>query len=173
MNKIDTSSWGDFKVGDLFYIRPTKHYNLTNDILFANEGNTPVVVNSSYNNGIGGYVSLEPTEKGNIITFSDTTSADAVFYQKDDFIGYSHIQGMYPKENSWSRNSLLFFLTIFKKKSYLLGFDYANKFNRAIAKEIIIKLPVTTIGKIDFDYMNKYIDYLIEEKKIDNRIHLV
>ena len=142
MKKINIDSWKEFKVGDLFEIRPTKNYNLINSKLFETQGETPVVVNSSYNNGIGGYVSLDPTESGGIITFSDTTSSSAIFYQEKDFIGYSHVQGMYPYDNKWTKNSMLFFLTAFKKAAHLLGFDYVNKFTREIAKEIVVKLPV-------------------------------
>ncbi len=95
MIKIDTSKWGDFKVGDLFDIHPTKAYKLTNSKLMSENGANPVVVNSSYNNGIGGYTELKNTETGNKITFSDTTSADAIFYQENDFVGYPHVQGLY------------------------------------------------------------------------------
>lgn len=164
MNKIDIDKWKTFKVGDLFDIHPTKHYNLTNAYLFQEQGNIPVIVNSSYNNGVGGYVNLEPTEKGGIITFSDTTSATAIFYQHDDFIGYSHVQGMYPKHNNWSENSMLFFLTVFKKAAFLLGFDYVNKFTRELAKEIEIKLPIKN-DQIDFENMEKSIDFYFNESK--------
>ena len=51
-----------FRVGDLFDIRPTKSYGLTNIRLFETKGNVPVVVNSSLNNVIGGYVNLQPLE---------------------------------------------------------------------------------------------------------------
>ncbi|GAA8450747.1 hypothetical protein KKKH17_02680 [Helicobacter pylori] len=76
-------TWQSFKLGDLFEIRPTKAYNLTNSHLFDNNAKNPVVTNSSLNNGISGYSSLEPTEKGNQITYSDTTTSEGIFYQKD------------------------------------------------------------------------------------------
>ena len=38
MIKIDTSKWGDFKVGDLFDIHPTKAYKLTNSKLMSENG---------------------------------------------------------------------------------------------------------------------------------------
>ncbi|GAA8176096.1 hypothetical protein HpDR147_15370 [Helicobacter pylori] len=89
-------TWQHFKLGDLFEIRPTKAYNLTNSHLFDSNAKNPVVTNSSLNNGISGYSSLEPTEKGNQITYSDTTTSEGIFYQKRPFIGYSHVQGLYP-----------------------------------------------------------------------------
>ena len=147
----------NFKINELFDIHPTKSYGLTNDKLFCTIGNTPVVVNSSINNGIGGYVSLPPTEKGNIITFSDTTTDNAIFYQSNDFIGYSHVQGVYPlNKEKWTQNSLLYFLTLFKKCAKG-RFDYATKFNRAIALEMVVSLPIKNNEEIDYDYMEKYI----------------
>ena len=166
MTKINIDNWGNFKVGELFDIHPTKSYNLTNNYLFENSGDIPVIVNSSFNNGIGGYVSLPPTEKGGIITFSDTTSATAIFYQPKDFVGYSHIQGMYPKCDKWTDKSMLFFLTIFKKSAFLLGFDYVNKFTRDIAREIIVKLPIDETGNIDWNYIEKYMDNYFNENDI-------
>jgi hypothetical protein len=126
---------------------------------------TPVIVNSSRDNGVGGYVGLEPTEKGNIITFSDTTTADSIFYQPKDFIGYSHIQGVYPLHpDKWTRESLLYVVVNFRKVS-TGRFDYAAKFTRTIAIEMKISLPIKEncsgvkddIGKIDFEYMENYI----------------
>ena len=88
MKLIKIEEWGSFPVGKLFDIHPTKAYKLTNSSLMEEDGVNPVVVNSSFNNGIGGYTNQKSTEKGGIITFSDTTSADAIFFQESDFVGY-------------------------------------------------------------------------------------
>ena len=156
--RVDVSEWREFRIGDLFDIHPTKNYGLTNQKLFESSGETPVVVNSSLNNGVGGFVDLEPTEKGNIITFSDTTNADSIFYQEKDFIGYSHVQGVYPLQpEKWSKQSLIYFVTVFR--NITAGrFDYVVKFNRKIALELNVNLPVTKDGEIDFQYMEKYIN---------------
>lgn len=146
-----------FRIGDLFDIHPTKSYGVTNITLFETQGHIPVVVNSSINNGVGGFVNLSPTEKGGIITYSDTTTADAIFYQPIDFIGYSHVQGLYPvHKNIWNERRSLYFLSAFKKIAQG-RFDYATKFNRQIAKELQVCLPVTQSGDIDYDYMEAYI----------------
>jgi hypothetical protein len=142
-----------FRIGDLFDIYPTKNYGLINSKLFATHGKVPVIVNSSRDNGVGGFVGLEPTEKGNIITFSDTTTADSIFYQPDDFIGYSHVQGVYPKQpDKWTKEALLYFAVGFRKVT-AGRFDYATKFNRKIAIELKISLPVLSSGEIDFTHM--------------------
>lgn len=169
MNKISMESWKDFKIGDLFDIHPTKSYNLNNRILLSETGENKVIVNSGYNNGVGGHTNYECNEMGNIITFSDTTSADSIFYQESPFVGYPHVQGMYPKgeyASLWSKYSYLFFVTIFREKAIGLNFDYVNKFTRESAKEIIIKLPIDCNKKIDFEYMENYMKSVENAAKI-------
>ncbi|GAA8504501.1 hypothetical protein HpDR57_14540 [Helicobacter pylori] len=157
-------TWQSFKLGDLFEIRPTKAYNLTNPHLFDNNAKNPVVTNSSLNNGISGYSSLEPTEKGNQITYSDTTTSEGIFYQKRPFIGYSHVQGLYPLKyhEFWNEKTLLYIVVAFKKVA-CGRFDYGNKFNRKIASEMLISLPTNPHGKIDFDFMRTLINALMKQ----------
>ncbi|WRB08922.1 restriction endonuclease subunit S [Helicobacter pylori] len=157
-------TWQHFKLGDLFEIRPTKAYNLTNSHLFDNNAKNPVVTNSSLNNGISGYSSLEPTEKGNQITYSDTTTSEGIFYQKRPFIGYSHVQGLYPLKyhEFWNEKTLLYIVVAFKKVA-CGRFDYGNKFNRKIASEMSIILPTNQDSKIDFDFMRTLINALMKQ----------
>lgn len=152
------------RIGDLFEIHPTKSYGLTNKYLYKSKGSTPVVSNSSIGNGIGGWVNLEPTERGNIITYSDTTTSEAIFYQPYDFVGYSHVQGLYPfNDKIWNEENLLYFVTLFIK-SASNRFDYANKFTRENAGNMLVSLPITVSGEIDYAFMETYIRAL--KKKI-------
>ncbi|EJC14924.1 restriction endonuclease subunit S [Helicobacter pylori] len=157
-------TWQHFKLGDLFEIRPTKAYNLTNSHLFDSNAKNPVVTNSSLNNGISGYSSLEPTEKGNQITYSDTTTSEGIFYQKRPFIGYSHVQGLYPLKyhEFWNEKTLLYIVIVFKKVA-CGRFNYGNKFNRKIASEMSILLPTNQHGKIDFNFMRTLINALMKQ----------
>ncbi|MFP6154509.1 restriction endonuclease subunit S [Helicobacter pylori] len=156
--------WQSFKLGDLFEIRPTKAYNLTNSHLFDSNAKNPVVTNSSLNNGISGYSSLEPTEKGNQITYSDTTTSEGIFYQKKPFIGYSHVQGLYPLKyhEFWNEKTLLYIVVAFKKVA-CGRFNYGNKFNRKIASEMSILLPTNQHGGIDFHFMHTLINALMKQ----------
>lgn len=159
-----------YRVGDLFDIHPTNAYKMSNADLYLTEGSTPVLSNSSTNNGIGGYSGLEPTEKGGIITFSDTTTGgDTMFYQADDFIGYPHVQGMYPFiADKWDEKCSLYAISTIRKAAGD-GWSYAVKFNRALVKELMIELPVIenhdpdheyTIDDIDWQYMRDRIQEL-------------
>lgn len=168
MSNIETKNWDEFVIENLFDIHPTKAYKLTNAILLEEDGINPVVVNSSYNNGIGGYTNKKTTEPGNMITFSDTTTADAIFYQKNPFVGYAHVQGLYPigkYKNKWTEKSLLFFVVIFKRKAVDSNYDYVNKFTRDLAKKLKVKLPVDSLGNPDFIYMEKYMEKLESKVK--------
>lgn len=173
MQKINTDSWQEFKVGNLFKIKPTKAYKYTNAKLL-DDGPTPVVVNSSYNNGIGGYSSYAATEKGNMITFSDTVDANTIFYQATRFIGYPHVQGLYPHGDyakCWNEKRLKFFATVFRKAALTKGFDYGNKFRRDIAVDLTVKLPVDCFNQLNWKYMEEYIEDV--EDKVSNRISLL
>lgn len=153
-----------FRIGDLFDIHPTKSYGYTNSKLFETKGTVPVVVNSSQNNGIGGVVNLVPTEKGNIITFSDTTTSDSIFYQPSEFIGYSHVQGLYPLGGiEWSKEALLYLVVLFRKATEG-KYNYATKFNRKLALDTEVELPITKADKIDFEYMSERIRELEAER---------
>lgn len=163
---IDVSGWGEFRVGDLFDIHPTKAYKLTNAQLL-DDGDYPVIANSAYNNGIGGYSIKEPTENGNMITFSDTVDANTIFYQKEPFVGYPHVQGLYPikYEDKWNELTYQFFVSVFRGTALVKGFDYGNKFRRDIAIELIVKLPITSTGEPDWQYMEDYMRRIMDNSE--------
>lgn len=169
--KVDTREWREFRVGELFDIHPTKAYKCTNAELLDN-GETHVVVNSAYNNGVGGLSTLRPTEQGNMITFSDTVDANTIFYQDKPFIGYPHVQGLYPIGifcKNWTELSLKYFATVFRQKALSIGFDYGNKFRRDIAVKLYIFLPVDKTGQPDWGYMEEYMRKV--EEKTENTLN--
>ncbi len=116
-------------------------------------------------NGIGGYSNLPTTENGNMITFSDTTTADAIFYQPKAFIGYPHVQGLYAikYKECWNEKTLLYFMALFRKCAKG-RFDYATKFTRKLALEMEVLLPTTATGDIDFAFIESRTRELEEER---------
>jgi len=169
---VDTSSWGEFAVGELFDVHPTKAYKLKNSDLLSTNGKNPVVVNSSYNNGIGGYTDQELTEAGNILTFSDTTSgADTLFFQEKPFVGYPHVQGMYPKTFELTIDVAKFMTASLRASINKYSWDYTNKLTRTFISSTTIKLPLKpftdpsdyTQADIDWDYMERFMQAIKEK----------
>ena len=156
--QLDDAQWGEIRIGDLFDIHPTRAYGLTNGELFSSKGNIPVVTNSSSNNGVTGFSSLPPTEIGPMVTFSDTTTGDCIFVQPCPFIGYPHVQGLYPvkQPGEWDCSSLLFVAALMSK-SARGRFSYGHKFTRDIARDIRIMLPCQGDGSIDFQAIRRIV----------------
>jgi len=176
LKKLATVEWAEYKLGDLFEIKPTKYYRLRNEEIISDNGNVPLISNSSTDNGVMGFSNLKANNKGNTITCSDTTlGAETMFYQQSDFIGYSHIQHLVPKIKPF--NKLIASVIISAcKVSTLKKYDYGNKFNRMAMNKTKIQLP-TKNGKIDFDFIETLItdiqklvieDVVLFSKKIRN-----
>lgn len=162
MTKIDTNGWSKFVIGDLFDIHPTKAYKLINNQLFEDGGTNPVVVNSGFNNGIGGYTNRECTESAGIITFTDTAAKSAVsfFYQERDFVGYPHVQGMYPKNHKLTKNESLFLTTVIRAS--VGKYDFIFKMTRDDILNLVIKLPSNSDGSPNWEYMGTYMQKVFE-----------
>lgn len=152
---INISEWKDFQIGKMFTIYPTKDYKGMSNTDLDDGGSTPVIANSAMNNGINGFSTLEPTEQGKIITFSDTTEGNTFFYQPEPFIGFAHVQGMHGKgEHHWTEKQLLFLTTILTYANCDL-FNYGRKMRRDTIANSVIKLPA----------QKKDNQYIIDEKK--------
>ena len=162
-HKINISDWKEFMVGDLFNIRPSKYVRengkaMTNAELF-DDGTNPVIVNSSVNNGIGGYTSQDVTEKGNVITYSDTTDGpETMFYQAKPFVGYSHVKVMEPRD--WvddSAETLLYLSAIIRKALSLNDYDFTNKLTTQAMNNTKIQLPVDSNDQPNWSTMRSIV----------------
>lgn len=171
---VEISNWKEFRVGDLFDIHPTKTIEGVNAEM-CNGGKTPLVVNQSYNNGVAGMCNFEPTERGGIITFSDTWEGNTFFYQPEDFIGFAHVQGMYPKQ--YITPKCMLFLCTMLDFDARGRFSYGRKKRRDIIAEVRLKLPADNEDNPDWEAMELYIDSLhhkplTTKNKSDNAFEL-
>ena len=162
-HKINIDKWKEFKIGDLFNIRPSKYIKengkaMTNAELFDG-GSNSVIVNSSVNNGIGGYTSQNVTEDGNVITYSDTTDGpDTMFYQAKPFVGYSHVKVMEPKDNVDDGAEALLYLSAIIRKSLSQGdYTFTNKLTTPMMKNTKVQLPVDDKGNPDYSTMQRIV----------------
>lgn len=60
--KLSAVKWGEFRLGDLFEINPTKYYRLGNDNIISENGMIPLVSNASIDNGVMGFSNLPPSK---------------------------------------------------------------------------------------------------------------
>ncbi|MGN6969255.1 restriction endonuclease subunit S [Neisseria sp. P0009.S008] len=155
LNEVE---WGEFKLGDLFEINPTKYYRLSNEEIISVNGTVPLVSNSSIDNGVMGFSKLPANNIGNTITCSDTTiGADTMFYQEKAFIGYSHIQHFVPKPIMARFNRAIAHIIITASRiATTKKYDYGAKFNRKEMRSTKIHLPIKS-GQINLDFMENFV----------------
>lgn len=164
------------KLSKFFKRETTNIYkNYNSDDLIMDKGTVPVVGNSSKNNGIIGFSNYKALNNGNVITFSDTVNPEeTIFYQKEDFIGFSHVNKLIPLFSGFNEVIALYVITSFKK-SIKDVYDYNKKFTSEI-EEQLLELPILN-EVLDLKYMEEYIlklipeyyEYAIEEQKKINR----
>jgi len=166
---IDRRTWREFNIENLFDVHPTRAYKINNNKLLDSNGKNPVVANSGYNNGIGGYTNFDCTEGAGIITFTDTAakSSESFFYQNAPFVGYPHVQGMYMKEHKLTEKEGKFIATVLR--ATVGKYDFIVKMTRAEILKLVIKLPITSTGEPDWEYMETYMKASLDnsEKKIE------
>lgn len=157
MNKIDTTDWKEFIIGDLFEIkRPISRSQSKYE-----EGDIPFVASGNYNNGVLKYLKAKENEeldKGNCITVSPVDGS--AFYQEKDFLGRggagSSIILLY--NSNLNLYNGYFIATIIRKvcEKYL----YNDMGNKDSIKNEKIKLPVDCKGNPNFLYMTEYMKNL-------------
>lgn len=156
--KINTSSWAEFRVGDLFDpIVRAKRRTITSYL----EGKTPYVTNSAFNNGVSGY--LEPKgsddiERGQCITVN--TVDGSAFWQEDDFLANSSGNGLLMLRRKGLNAHRALFLCA------AISAAISPSFTVMLVKDVIedarIKLPVVTDGSPDWAYMEKNMKRILE-----------
>ncbi|WP_181563704.1 restriction endonuclease subunit S [Campylobacter hyointestinalis] len=161
---INSSEWKEFKIGDLFLVKNNPQLNKSS-FNFSKNGEYPYFTRTVFNNGILGYVDYLDEEhkiKGNSIAVG--MIAMKFFYMKQDFYAGQFTKTIYPKFDNFNDKIAKYFISIFNKNTplYLKNFvvkDFEKDFTNTT-----IKLPITENGKIDFDFMENFIDK-IEQKQ--------
>ena len=165
--------WGEWKLGDLFEINPTKYYRLSNEEILAGNGTVPLVSNASVDNGVMGFSELPALNRGNTISCSDTTlGAETMYYQAKDYIGYQHIQSFIPQFEPFNPAIAFFIISASRMATSNGQYDYGHKFNREAMRKTSIFLPMKADGSIDFDFMESFIAELEAERLAELEAYL-
>ncbi len=154
-------------LSDVFTIEICKN-PLSKSFVDANPGSTPYVTTSSKNNGISGYVNVEPDYPGNVITVSkDGGNADA-FVQPYPFCGNEKVMILTPIQKMSIEELLYYTVYINANKP---KFSYGRKCSKErvgeikvpILEEIRNQLNKSNIKQVQTNDINNIPDYFLDE----------
>ena len=149
--KLNTISWKDFRIGDVFPKTIVKHFSSIPEI----EGTVPFVSSKSNNNGIDSFVEADAIA-GNCITVSTNGDCFDCFYQPEAIAVSNDVEVLYtPKLNQYNA---LFIITVMRLEKQKYG--YGRKAKNGRVYDTIIRLPSTKEGQPDWQYMEDYIKSL-------------
>ena len=155
----DTHLWKWFKLGGddgLFDIRKGKR--LTSDE--QTDGSTPYIGAIDSNNGVSNYIGQNPIHEGNTISLSYNGSVGEAFYQPVPYWATDDVNALYLRKEYGALTPAtgLFICTILKHDKY--RYSYGRKWTLDNMKTTMVKLPATSEGKPDWQFMKNYIKLL-------------
>lgn len=156
---FDTTVWKWFQLGGddgLFEIRKGKR--LTSDD--QTEGDTPYIGAIDSNNGVSNRIGQNPIHDGNTISLSYNGSVGEAFYQPTSYWATDDVNAFYlrPEYGTLCPATGLFVCSVLKHDRY--RYSYGRKWTLDNMNATKIKLPATSDGKPDWQWMENYIKSL-------------
>ncbi|MCO4091927.1 MAG: hypothetical protein HEQ34_08250 [Sphingorhabdus sp.] len=146
--------WSDFRYDEIFDIERGKG---PRKATLTSHGATPFISSTDSNNGLTGYTSEKPRHSGNVITVNRNGSVGEAFYQPIPFSSTEDVHVFKPKFDM-NKYIGIFLATLIRQEKY--RFNYGRKWGLGRMNESIIRLPVTTDGQPDWDFMERYVKAL-------------
>ena len=159
MSKINVSGWKEFKVGDLFEAVLTDGDNKQGKLP---DGNIPLISATADNNGIVGYyASNTKIFPANSITVDMFGHA---FVQPKPFqtVAHGRVNILLNKLNL---DEALYVAATIEKAASIRDFGFKSMLNQHKLNILKIKLPVTSTGEPDWQYMDEYIEKLATQAR--------
>ncbi|MFF0865205.1 restriction endonuclease subunit S [Nonomuraea sp. NPDC003560] len=147
---LDVASWKEFRFSDIFTLVRGIRY-IRRELA---EGATPYIRATADKNGVSQYVDLPPNSPGGLITVSSNGSVGEAFYQPEPFVASDDVVVLHPNEPI-SEAACMFLCTVIRTEKY--RYNYGRKWFTARMRESVIKLPVTSSGSPDWEFMESYI----------------
>ncbi len=136
----------EFKISELF----TQHRGKEKAPNQVPDGDTPLINETSVNNGFTRLVRPTKVFAGNAITIS-INYATTVYYQYKDFCASVNIS-ILKNDNILNRPEIaLYFVALLRKNNQ--QYDYNRKISKDKINDTYLSLPVTEDGKIDYTFM--------------------
>ena len=174
---IDTSTWKEFRVGDYFEVTYGTFKAKSESV---DEGGTPHITTTQYNNGIGYYVK-EQMFPAHCITVASDGCQGASFYHTYPISASNIVSVCVPHDDVPMNETIGNFLcSLFRKEGEKYSWG-GFKYSVDRVRETRLHLPATSDGQPDWDYMESYMKAVMEEseksleslRKADDTKHLI
>ena len=173
---VDTSNWKEFRIGDLF---SSEQNGELKSVQQLSEGNIAVISSSMQEQGIIGYYTTNEPYENQLTIAHIGAGAGFCSYHNYKFNVTCNAGVLTCKHelNEYTGNFLASVIT----RHCMQRYDYKNVVTEGKLFAEIIKLPSTSDGKPDWQYMEDYMRKILEEseeslenlRKADNRKHLI
>jgi hypothetical protein len=158
--ELNTDSWRWFKLQDIFNIYTSSDKNF----LESKDGNVPYISSTQFNNGVSSYVQSDNFQNENTITVARNGSVGSAFYHSYNYCASPDDIRIFNPKFKLNRYIGIFLCVLIEKEKY--RFAYGRKFGTKRMKITQIKLPITTNGTPDWQFMEDYIKSLPYSSKI-------
>lgn len=172
-NTMMTNTWKCFRYDEIFQIRKG-FYNKKPEAV--PHGDIPFIGATDFNNGVTSWHTLDEIEvaskdgseknqpleskifDGNCICVTNNGSVGYAYYQEAKFTCSHDVNPLYPNPNlGWKMNkyNALFLCGVIEQDRF--RWAYGRKWRPERMAKSVIKLPVTTDGKPDWQFMEDYV----------------
>lgn len=151
MRKIDISKWKEFAVCELFSDLQRGSMPIFRNL---DKGNTPVIAASMFNQGITGYYNVEAVFQNRITVSLNGVGSGYFAYHNYSFAANSDC-GILIERVSLNMWTAMFLCAVLNKIGANYGYEEKVTKSKLLAEKI--KLPSTSEGTPDWQYMENYI----------------
>lgn len=151
INSFDDIKWKEYKFDDVFnHINQGKRLKKSDQV----SGNIPFIMSGITNNGVANYISnpiiMFPKNSVTIDIFGNTFYRNYPFSAGDD-------TGVYWTDKYNLDLKQMLYLTATMRRALKGKYSYGNKLRSSKSYNILMKLPVNSEDKIDFEFMQIFI----------------
>ena len=179
MSNIDTSSWKEFRLDELFEkIKTEKISGKASDFptCRTDEYTIPLLTAGADNQGFARYAKRNqcPTILKNVISISaNGANTGVTFYQKDEFAVLQDAYAIKLRDMEIPNEHVGLFLASCISKILHGNFSWTYKAGWERIKGMVIKLPVKEVEEIDWEYMQERIAELEQERIAELEQYLI
>ena len=157
---LNADDWKWFELQEIFDIYTSSDKNY----LESKDGSVPYVSSTQFNNGISSYVQSDTVQNENTITVARNGSVGSTFYHSCNYCASPDDVRIFSPKFNLNKYIGIFLCVLIEKEKY--RFAYGRKFGTKRMKITKIKLPITTNGTPNWQFMEDYIKSLNYSKEL-------